>query len=91
MSTLITKDTIQRLGYTVIGNKRIVQYQCVIAADDPTDMRIVTTKLDEKLYKENRDICRADLAAFEDAAYKLQEEYIAKMEAQSDSTESVKE
>ena len=78
-SSLIYKDTIQRVGYTVIDDVKVVQYTCVIPADSPKDMRIGITKLDVDLYKEHRDVCRADYAAFEDAAYQLQDEYIAKV------------
>lgn len=79
MSTLITKDTIQRVGYTVIDGVKVVQYNAVIDATKPQEMRIITSKLNEEMYKNNRAACRADLAAFEDAVYLLQEEYIAKM------------
>lgn len=76
---LAYKDTIQRVGYTTIADKKIVQYTCVIPADDPKNMRIGITKLDTDAYKEHREECRADYAEFEDAAYQLQEEYLAKL------------
>lgn len=79
MSTLSYTETIQRTGYTIVDGKKIVQYTCVIPADDPANMRIGITKLDPIAYKENRDVCRADFAEFEDAAYKLQEELLAKI------------
>lgn len=79
MSTLSYKDTIQRVGYTTIDDIRVVQYTCIIPADKPQEMRLGITKLDAKMYKDHRDICRADYAAFEDAAYQLQEEYMAKL------------
>ena len=69
MSTLSCNETIQRVG----------QYTCIIQADNPEDMRIGITKLDPAAYKEHRDVCRADFAAFEDAAYELQEELLAKI------------
>jgi hypothetical protein len=78
-NTLSYSDVIQRTGYTTIDGVRVVQYTCLIPADRPLDMRIGITKLNPDLYKANRDICRADYAAFEDAAYKLQEEYVAKL------------
>ena len=78
MKTLIYKDTIQRIGYTVIDGVKVVQYTCIIPGDKPEDMRIGITKLDVELYKANREICRADYAEFEDAAYKLQEEIMSK-------------
>lgn len=79
MATLICKDTIQRIGYTVIDNVRVVQYNCVIDAANPKDMRIVTSRLNEEMYKAHRAACREDLATFEDAAYRLQEEYISNL------------
>jgi hypothetical protein len=78
-NTLTYKDTIQRTGYTVIDDVRVVQYTCVIPADKPQEMRLGITKLNPELYKANREICRADYAAFEDAAYQLQEECIARL------------
>lgn len=77
--TLTFKDTVQRVGYTIIDGVKVVQYTCIIPADNPQEMRIGITKLDSGLYKANRNICRADYAAFEDAAYELQEEYITKL------------
>lgn len=79
MDTLIYKDTIQRTGYTVIDDVRVVQYTCIIPVDRPQEMRLGITKLNPELYKANREICRADYAAFEDAAYQLQEECMAKI------------
>lgn len=79
--TLIWKDTIQRVGYTIVDGVRIAQHTCTIMSDNPNDMRVVMTKLDANLYREHRDVCRADFAIFEDAAYQLQEELIAKMNA----------
>ena len=78
MSTLVYSDTIQRVGYTIIDGAKVVQYTCVIPLDKPQEMRLGITKLNPELYKANRDICRADYAAFEDAAYKVQEELLAK-------------
>lgn len=79
MSTLVCKDTIQRIGYTVINGVKVVQYSCVISSDNPSDMRIGIAKLNTEMYKDNRDICRADYAEFEDAAYLYQDELIAKL------------
>lgn len=76
--TLIYKDTIQRVGYTVIDGTKIVQHTCTISSDNPAEMRVTMTKLDPELYKVNREICRNDFAVFEDAAYTLQAELIAK-------------
>ena len=77
--TLQFNDVIQRTGHTVIDGVKIVQYVCTLPLSNPQNMRITSTRLNVELYKANREICRNDLAAFEDAAYQLQDEYIAKM------------
>ena len=78
-NTLTYTDTIQRVGHTIIDGVKVVQHICVLPLSEPQNMRISMTKMNAELYKSNRDICRADFAEFEDAAYQLQEEYIAKM------------
>ena len=78
-NTLTCKDTVQRTGYTIIDGVRVVQYTCIIPINNPREMRIGITKLNPGLYKNNRERCRADYAAFEDGAYQLQEEYLAKI------------
>lgn len=72
-TTLNYRDTIQRVGYTTIGDVPVVQYTCIIPVDQPKDMRISIVKMDADLYKVNRGVCRSDYAEFEDAAYELQE------------------
>ena len=78
-NTLTYTDTIQRVGHTIIDGVKVVQHICVLPLNEPQNMRISMTKMNAELYKLNRNICRADFAEFEDAAYQLQEEYIAKM------------
>ena len=77
MNTLTYEDMVHRTGYTIIDGVKVVQYTCVIPLSNPENMRIGITKLNSELYKNNRDICRADYAAFEDSAYLLQEEYMS--------------
>lgn len=79
--TLSYKDSIQRVGYTIIDEVKVVQHICNISSDNPEDMRVSMVKLNADLYKANRDVCREDFAVFEDAAYALQEELIAKLNA----------
>lgn len=79
-NTLVFKDTIQRLGFTIIEGVKVVQYTCTIDSNNPKDMKIVMSKLNEELYKANRETCRADLALFEDAAYQLQDNLLAKVQ-----------
>ena len=78
---------IQRIGHTTIDGVNVVRYICVLSSDKPQDMLIRTIKLNDELYKANRDLCRADYAAFEDEAYKLQDEYLAKLVVEETSEE----
>ena len=78
--TLSFADTIQRIGYTVIDETRVCQYTCNIPSDHPENMRIVRTKMNEDLYRDNLDVCLADYAAFEKAAYEIQAKYLVKSE-----------
>lgn len=75
--TLTYKDSITRTGYTEIDGVKVVQHTCVINTDNPEDMSLSSIKINPELYKANRSACRADIAEFEDAAYALQEQYIA--------------
>lgn len=77
--TLICKDVVQRVGYTIIDGVKIVQYNCTFPLDNPKEMRITSTRLKPELYEDNRIICRNDLAAFEDAAYELRDKYVAQL------------
>ena len=77
--TLTYTDVVNRVGYTTIGGVKVVQYSCSFPLSNPRDMRITSTRMNPELYKANRDICRADLAKFEDSAYELQDEWIAKL------------
>ncbi|MFR8171215.1 MAG: hypothetical protein ACLU9Q_10390 [Marvinbryantia sp.] len=55
-------------------------YRCTISSENPEDISISRYPQGtdgKKLYKEHREQCRADYAAFEDAAYVLQDEMIA--------------
>lgn len=75
--TLTWKDSITRTGYTEIDGKKVMQHVCSISADAPENMTVNSVKMDKELYKANREICRADAAEFEDAAYALQEQYMS--------------
>ena len=78
--TLTCTEVIQRIGYTVIDDVRVVQHTCAIPLANPKGMRISMTKLNADMYEKHRDICRADFAIFEDAAYQLRNEYLAKID-----------
>lgn len=76
--TLTYTDTIQRVGHTIINGTKVARHTCTLPLAAPKAMSVSMTKLDSKMYEEHRDICRRDFAAFEDAAYELRDEYIAK-------------
>ena len=76
--TLTYSDSITRTGYTTINGVKIMRHVCTISADNPDNMNVTSVKLDQQLYKENREICRADMAEFEDLAYQLQEKMAEK-------------
>lgn len=80
-NTLSFTDTIQRVGYTIIEGVKVVQYTCVIPLANPEDMRTGVTRLNPDMYRDvrYREICRADYAAFEDSAFELQDEMLAKI------------
>ena len=76
--TLSWKDSITRTGYTEIDGKKVMQHVCSISMDAPCNMTVNSVKINEELYKSNRDVFRADAAEFEDACYELQKTYLAK-------------
>lgn len=85
--TLQVIESVQRTGYTVIDGVRVVQHTCTISSENPSQMRVAMIKMNADLYKSNRDICRNDFVVFEDAAYELQEELIAKAAAEAEVVE----
>lgn len=78
---LTFKKEITLAGESKIDGVIAAGYQAKINSDHPEDMTISVWQTNKELYKNNRTICRADQAAFEDTAYILQEELIAEKEA----------
>lgn len=78
-STLTYTDVVNRVGYTIIDGTKVVQYSCSFPLNNPKEMRITSTRMNPELYKANREICRADLAKFEDASYDLQDEWLERL------------
>ena len=55
-------------------------YSCTISSENPENIRISRYPMGtegKKLYKEHREQCHADYAAFEDAAYQIQDSMLA--------------
>lgn len=70
------KETVLN-GECRIGGVIAEIYKAEMSSVDPEDMTITSYQVDKAAYKENRETCRADRAAFEDAAYDLQEQAAA--------------
>lgn len=71
-------------GSSMIDGVTAEYYVARINDADPNNMTISSSQQDRNVYKENRATCREDRAAFEDAAYKLQDEMIAELAAKTE-------
>lgn len=75
MLTIEKKTTLT--GESRINGVSAEGYRAEISSENPEDMTITSWQTDRGIYKANRGTCRADRAAFEDAAYDLQEQAAA--------------
>lgn len=82
------KKSVTLTGSSIIDGTIAEGYQAVINSENPEDMTISSWQQDKVVYKANRVQCREDAAAFEDAAYALQDEMIAELAAKTESTEA---
>ena len=76
------KKKITLTGESLIDGKQAEGYQATIDSANPEDMVFSSWQTDKALYKANRVQCRKDAAAFEDAAYAVQDAMIAEKEKQ---------
>ena len=81
---LKTKRSITLSGSSIVDGKTAQQYQAVIDSENPEDINFSNWQTNKALYKENRTLCRADEAEFEDMAYTIQDAMIAEKAAVSD-------
>lgn len=65
-------------GESVIGENVVCAFTATIDAEAPDKMTIGQVHKDKEAYKEHRDECRADFAAFEDAVLAAQAELLNK-------------
>ena len=87
--TLTYNDSITRIGYTTIDNVAVMQHTFTFHMDNPQEIHISSIKMNKELYKANRDVCRADMAEFEDLAYAFQDKYISEQASdEEEETES---
>lgn len=84
------KKSLTLNGTSKIDGVAAERYTAVINSDKPEDMTISSYQMDKNVYKANRVQCRLDSAEFEEAAYALQDEMIAK-NVESNKTEEAAE
>ncbi len=68
-------------GKTVIDGVDICGYQAQIDSVNPTNIAFTSWKNNNEKYKEHREQCRDDLAAFEDRAFEIQDEMLRNLAA----------
>lgn len=74
-------------GSSLIEGVMAEGYQATIDSKNPENMTMSSWQSDRTAYKVNREVCRKDKAAFEDAAYELQDAMIAEKEAEGQETD----
>ena len=74
---LNTTKTVTLNGNSTIDGIMAEGYTASIDSANPENMSMSSWIADQKLYKAHRSDCRVDKAAFEDAAFALQDEMIA--------------
>lgn len=55
------------------SGERIMTFRATISTNNPNNMSYTAAVMDQALYRKNRDIAKADQAAFEDALYAEQD------------------
>lgn len=73
---LTMKEKIIVTGKTIIDGVEVCGYQAQIDSEDPANIAFTNWKTNNEMYKEHRAECRADLAAFEDHAFEIQDEML---------------
>ncbi len=74
---LTTQQTTTIVGRSIIDGKEVCKFQASINSANPKEMSFSSWQLDKEAYKNNRSVCRADEATFEDHCYVIQDEMIA--------------
>lgn len=78
---LSVRKSITLTGECLIDGVKAEGYTAVINSANPLDMTLSSYQHNKELCKANRQVCRADEAAFEDMAYAIQDEMLAEKEA----------
>ena len=78
---LKTRKNVMISGQSVIDGAEAAGFQAQVDTANPENMTMSNWQTNAQLYKENRDVCRADQAEFEDYAYSVQDQLIAEKAA----------
>lgn len=82
---LVKNENIVINGSSQIDGLEAINFQAQMASNDPLNMTFHSWQSNPQLYKEHREECREDQAAFEDYAYSIQDELISKMPTATES------
>lgn len=74
----ITTKTTTINGQSVVGDKVIKTFNATLNSDNPNQVMFYANTLDHAAYEEHRAEVRADEDAFEDHAFAVKNEMIAK-------------
>lgn len=75
------KEKITVSGKSMIDGVEVCGYQALIDSSNPADIAFTDWQVNKEMYKANRAECRMDQAEFEDYAYTIQDEMLAKQAA----------
>lgn len=64
-------------GKSIIDGVEACGFQAQIDSANPADIAFTNWQINKEVYKANRVACRADLAAFEDHVYAIQDAILA--------------
>lgn len=70
---LTMKKQIILTGKTIIDGVEVCGYQAQIDSEAPANIVFTNWKNNNEIYKAHRSECRAELAAFEDCAFEIQD------------------
>ena len=71
---MLSKKEIKIESKSVVDGKEIMGFRAIFKPDESESVRFLPYQIDAEACKEHRNIVREDQAAFEDYAYKIQED-----------------
>lgn len=73
---LKTSKNITVIGESLVNNVQVVYMQATIKTDGTNNASITKNITNQELYNKNRTEVRADMEAFEDEVYKIEDENV---------------